>query len=209
VENNDARLLHTATDALLGSIRRGDSRALDALLAKAGGRVMALIALRMSSRLKARLDPEDVLQEVYMEAVRSLGSFQDRGPGSFYAWFATLALRTLNDLEDHVRAERRDPAKEIRLDRAAHDTTLAPRADLAIAATQSSASSVVVRWEMFDSVRAAFELLSPTERDVIVMRYLQGLSSHETAKVLELDVERVYVALSRGLAKIRGVLGEL
>ncbi len=199
-------LLRTATDALLARVLKGDASRLDELLRRAGTRLMALISLRMSDRLKRRLDPEDVLQEVYMEALRGLDRFEHRGPGSFYAWLAAIAVNTIRTLEDHAGAAKRDVRRDVPL---AVEDTSCPRGVLspaALAAAQTSPSQAAVRWEMFQIVCAAMEGISREERDVITLRYLQGLSTEETARTLALDPGKIYVLLSRGLARVRDKL---
>ncbi|MBN1422681.1 MAG: sigma-70 family RNA polymerase sigma factor [Planctomycetes bacterium] len=199
-------LLTTATGALLERVLKGESAPLDRLFRRVGRRLMALISVRMSQRLRSLMEPEDVLQEVYIEALRQLPRFEDRGPGSFYAWLAAVAVNRIRNLEQFAGAGKRDPYKEMRL-RGPGDTSDAMRGFAADpAADLPSPSQVAIRWEAFDQVRAALEQLPARERDVIVHRYLQGESTAETAEVLSLDANQVYIALSRGLQKVREML---
>jgi len=198
--------LTTATGVLLQRVLKGESAPLDQLFRRVGRRLMALIYVRMSHRLRSLMEPEDVLQEVYIEALRQLPGFEDRGPGSFYAWLAAVAVNRILNLEQFAAAGKRDPHKEVKL-RAAGDTNSTGAGFGADpAADQTSPSQAVIRWEAFEQVRAALEQLPPRERDVITLRYLQGQSTAETAQALSLDANQVYVALSRGLDRVRELL---
>jgi RNA polymerase sigma-70 factor (ECF subfamily) len=202
-------LFRTTTDALVERIAKGDLSPLDVLLRKAGKRVMALITVKMTDRLKLRMGPEDVLQEVYLEALRQLPSFEDRGHGSFYAWFAVLAVNKISNLDQLARAARRDPRREVLLDQPGRKRADRSTRRMEIAADGTSPSGIVIRWEVFEGIRSALDGLSPLEREALVLRYLQGLSSAEAAGILKVGISQVYVALSRALAKVRDHLGDL
>jgi RNA polymerase sigma-70 factor (sigma-E family) len=58
-----------------------------------------------------------------------------------------------------------------------------------------------------DAVSAAMASLPPKQRAVIALRYLEDLSEAETAAVLDLSVGTVKSHASRGLERLREVLG--
>ena len=55
-------------------LRAGDESALAEFLGSHEVRLLAFIRKRTGSHLEKKLEPEDILQEASMEAVRSLGS---------------------------------------------------------------------------------------------------------------------------------------
>ena len=57
-------------------------------------------------------------------------------------------------------------------------------------------------------VRAALTVLPPRDRDVLVLRYLEDLSTAETAAVLDVGVSVVKMRLLRALQKLRVILDE-
>lgn len=56
------------------------------------------------------------------------------------------------------------------------------------------------------AVHDALRTLSDREREAVMLTYWDGLSATEAAKVLRCSVSAVWVALSRGRAKLRGIL---
>ena len=59
-----------------------------------------------------------------------------------------------------------------------------------------------------DAVRAAFERLDETDRDVLQLRVIARLSSDETAEILATTPGAVRMAQSRALEKLRRLMGE-
>ncbi len=212
-DNNDtgstpAQARVDSTDLLLEKLMAGDHSPLGLLLHKASSRVKALIVLRMSDRLRRRMEPEDVLQEVYVEALKQLPGFENRGKGSFYAWFAALTVNKLLNLEQYAAADRRDPHKEAAVLGARRDPRGADsNPGIQVAAAAASPSHMLMRSEDYLTTVEAIRGLAERERNVVMLRYLQGLSSQETARAMGLTTPQVYVVLSRAMTKIRATVG--
>ena len=60
------------TEKLTARAQAGDAAAFEELFARHRRRLRQAIALRMDSRIAARLDASDILQETYLEATRRL-----------------------------------------------------------------------------------------------------------------------------------------
>jgi hypothetical protein len=72
-----------ATVGLLGRVRSGDRPALDALLAEHRAYLRRVVDLQLDARLRARLDPSDVVQDALLEASRRIDDYLDRRPMPF------------------------------------------------------------------------------------------------------------------------------
>ena len=59
-----------------------------------------------------------------------------------------------------------------------------------------------------EAVRAAFDRLEESDRDVLQLRVIAGLSSEEAAEVLETSPGAVRMAQSRALERLRRLMGE-
>ena len=67
-------------------------------------------------------DAEDVLHEAFIKIIRNLGTFKDRGEGSFIAWMKRIMVNTaLNYVRDHSR-ERKFLSIDSGTDRIEDDT---------------------------------------------------------------------------------------
>lgn len=195
-------------EELMDRARRGDRSARSDLLGRHRDRLRQMIAVRMDHRLAARVDPSDVVQDVLAEATRNLSDFLRTRPLPFYPWLRRLAWQRLVDLErQHIRSKRRSVRLEER-----HDLRISDESAVALASrlvsSGSSPSGQLIRAEMLDHVRAALARLDEHDREVLVLRYLEQLSTAETAAVLTISEGAVKSRLMRALLRLRGLLDD-
>jgi RNA polymerase sigma-70 factor (ECF subfamily) len=196
------------TEELIERAGRGDDPARQALLARHRARLRRMVAVRMDPVLAARVDPSDVVQEVLVEAHRTLdGYLQDR-PLPFYPWLRRLAWERLAKLyRRHARTHRRSLLRE-----GAEGPGLPDESAMALAerlvAGGTSPSRHLLREEMRDRVRAALAGLGERDREVLALRFLEGLSTAETAVVLGLGEGAVKSRVMRALARFRDRLAD-
>jgi DNA-directed RNA polymerase specialized sigma24 family protein len=101
------------TCALLDQVRRGDRPALERLLERFRPDLHALIDCRLDPRLRARVDPSDLVQEAQLEVVRRMDDYLARRPMPFHLWVRKTAYqRLLNARRDHGRRTCRSVNRE-------------------------------------------------------------------------------------------------
>jgi RNA polymerase sigma-70 factor (ECF subfamily) len=197
------------TEHLLRQAGRGDDAARDRLLARHRTRLRLAVAVRLDRRLAPRVDPSDVVQETLAEAARRLPDYLRDRPLPFYPWLRQIALDQLIDLHrHHVRAAKRTVQREER--------TLPPLPDESAAALAqslfgrgSSPSASLLRREVAQRVQAALQQLPERDREVLVLRHLEQLSTREVASVLGLSEGAVKMRLLRALERLRTLLDDL
>jgi RNA polymerase sigma-70 factor (ECF subfamily) len=79
------------TQRLLHQVCAGDASAFDALFARHRSYVRQVIELRLDPRLRARVDPSDVVQETQLDAFRRLPDYLERRPMAFRLWLRKTA----------------------------------------------------------------------------------------------------------------------
>src|SRR5262245_5423317 len=191
---------------LIERARGGDAAAGHALLARHRDRLRQLVALRLDRRLAARVDPSDVVQEALADAARKLPAYLRQPPLPFYVWLRRLACERLVKLRlRHVRAGKRSVTRE-------QPAPLADGSALELArrlvAPGTSPSHQVLRQELHGQVRDALDRLGERDREVLVLRYLEQLSTAEIAAVLEITPGAVKVRHLRALERLRALLGD-
>src|SRR5262249_54789280 len=93
------------TERLLEEARTGDPQAFNRLFVRHRSPIRGVIEIRMDPRLRARVDPSDVVQETQMEAFRRLADYLERRPMPFRLWLRETAQERLQMLQRrHVRA---------------------------------------------------------------------------------------------------------
>jgi len=191
---------------LLRQAQSGDEHAVQRLLAEHRERLKQMVRLRLDRRMAARVDPSDVVQETLAEAVRRLPKYLDEQPIPFYPWLRQIAWERLAKLhERHLTARRRAVGREERQPWSLPDESVLELANRFVAGG-TSPSERLVRDELKRRVHAALEELSPTDRELLVLRYLEQLSPREARAVLGINEEAFAKRHLRAIQRLRRVL---
>jgi RNA polymerase sigma-70 factor (ECF subfamily) len=196
------------TEQLLQRVAEGDAAARDQLLQRHRDRLRELVALRLDRRLWARVDPSDIVQEALADAARKLAAYVRQRPLPFYPWLRQLALERLVQASRwHVRAAKRSVRREEAAQWPLPGDSAAKLADR-LATRGSSPSARLQRDELRGRVQAALARLGERDREVLVLRYLEHLSTREIAAVLGLTEAGVKTRQLRALQRLRDLLGD-
>jgi RNA polymerase sigma-70 factor (ECF subfamily) len=196
------------TAELIERAGRGDASARQELLVQHQARLRQMIAVRMDSRLGARLDPSDVVQEVFADACQKLSDYLQKRPLPFYPWLRQLAWERLVKLhQKHIWAQKRSTTREQHSNLALPDESAMALANQLLA-WGSSPSRQAMREELRRRVQTALGQLAERDREVLVMRYLEQLSTREIAAVLGIAEGAVKTRHLRALQRLRGFLGD-
>jgi RNA polymerase sigma-70 factor, ECF subfamily len=192
------------TDRLLRDAARGDQTALRSLLERHRERLRRMVALRLDSRLSARVDASDVVQEALMDAARKLADYERDRPLPFYPWLHRLTAERLAVIHRKHRRGTRSVGRE------QHDTVWPDdSAGLLVdhlVDRDTTPGHDLVREERRQRVRDALEQLTPPDREVLVMRYIEDLTFPEIAAILEVGESAAKMRHLRAIGRIRTVL---
>ncbi len=144
---------------------------------------------------------EDVAQEAFVTAYRSLGTWRAEGP--FGAWLSRIAVR----LAIRQAGRKRTVtwvSPVAGLDGEVVDPTATLRADAA-----SDPERLALRGERHHTVRQAVAGLSEPYREVVALRFFGERSLDEISILTGRPLGTVKTHLHRGLARLRGHLEEV
>ena len=173
---------------LIASAQDGDTRAFEQLV-----RIHQGLALRVAYLVtRDHGEAEDVTQDAFVKAYRSLGRF--RSEASFRPWLLSIVR---NEALNRVRsAKRRDRlALIVGTDPVSGDAAPSPEA-------------VVVSDQELGHLLALIDDLPDRYRSVIMYRYLLDMTERETAEIVGIPVGTVKSRAARGLERLRKDLGE-
>lgn len=192
-----------ATQILIHDAAKGDEAALRRLLILYHPRLRGRLLRQMDAEMKARFEPEDILQQVYMEAFRAIGQFRYMGKDSFLRWLFTILDRKLIDEHRALHAERRDVRRELKPAAAGGET--ASYADLLhrLSADGSTPSRVIRNREAVAALQACLASLPDHYRDVVQMRFIQGLPVADVASSLGRTPGSIHMICHRALTMLR------
>ena len=101
------------TQHLVALAKGGDQNALNQLCAVYGERVRRIIRLRLSKKLRSKLDSVDVVQDALILALNGLDDFTYSSEGDFLRWLSKIAENRLRDMFDRFSVDKRDVRREI------------------------------------------------------------------------------------------------
>lgn len=157
-------------------------------------RLLSVIYLRMGPNLRARMDPEDVLQEVAIEAIHSWTTIED--PRNVGAWLVVLAKRKIaRILRDQVGVAARDPRRERSM-----------KTDFPVSDRRSGPITAADRRDRLQQLEDALLRLSDDHRDVILLSRIEGLPAKDVGERMGRTENAVYLLLSRALKRLAGEL---
>jgi RNA polymerase sigma-70 factor (ECF subfamily) len=199
--------LLSETHELIDRAGRGDETARQKLLERYRDYLRRMIAVRLDRRLAARVDVSDIVQETLVEAARRLDEYLENRPLPFYGWLRRLAGdRVIDTHRRHVSAERRS----VTLERRDLDLPDASADQLVrrLFADNTSPSNHLMREERHERLRTALASLPQRDREVLVMRHLEQLSTAEISAMLEISEPAVKSRLLRALVRMREQMGD-
>jgi RNA polymerase sigma-70 factor (ECF subfamily) len=191
-------------DALLRDAARGDQAAMRSLLDRHRERLRRMVALRLDSRLAARVDASDVVQEALFDAARKLVDYERLRPIPFYAWLHRLAGERLAVEHRRHRREARSVSRE-RHAFAWPDESARLLVDHLVG-TDPSPSHALLREERRRHVHLALERLAAADREILVLRYLEDLTFPEIAAILDIRESAAKMRHLRAIERIREAL---
>ena len=175
---------------LVARSREGDSSAFSTLLRRYESKIFRL-AMNITQN---REDAEDVLQEAFFKAYEHLDQFQ--GNSKFYTWIVRIAV---NQALMKLRKRKSDRAVSL-------DEQIDTGEDMVvreIAAWDPDPEERYSQDELNTILSQAIDELAPIYRTVFTLRDVEGLSTEETAEVLDLTVPAVKSRLLRARLQLR------
>jgi RNA polymerase sigma-70 factor (ECF subfamily) len=188
-----------------------DNVAWGALLTEHQDRLCRIVAFRLDPRLQGRVDPADVVQDVFVEAAAHRERYFAAPSIPLFLWLRGIVGNKLLEIHRHHLGTRmRDAAREIggHLHRAApDDTSTAIVAHLAASAT--GPGTAAARDEINVHLHNALNKMEPGDREVLALRHFEQLTSAETAQVLGIEERAAAKRYLRALARLRASLAAM
>jgi RNA polymerase sigma-70 factor (ECF subfamily) len=169
---------------VLAAAKLGADWAWAVLYAEISGPVMGFLRCRGVS------DPEEAAGDVFFELARAVDDF-DGDEEEFRIVVFQLAHRRLLAEKHYGKGPPRSVLADQVLDRLQRDVAVMDK---------------VADQEIPDEIRAAFQVLTPDQRDVLTMRVVSRLSIEQTAAVINRRIEDVRHIQRRALAQVRKTL---
>jgi RNA polymerase sigma-70 factor (ECF subfamily) len=195
------------TQVLLDRVRRGDGAAVDGLLARHRESIRRMIDRRMDKGVQRRVDASDIVQDVLLEANRRLGDYLANPTMPFQLWLRHMARDRLIDAHRRHRvAGNRSVDREVPL--TAADGEDRSQADLLgrFADRELTPAAAATWHELERRFAAAVERLDDADRQIVLLRHFEHLSTAEAAEALGLSKAAAGMRYLRAMRRLRVLL---
>jgi RNA polymerase sigma-70 factor (ECF subfamily) len=163
--------------------KAGEESAFEQLFSIHTERLLVFIRGKLGPELRSKVEAADVLQDAYISALARFADFDYTDEGAFLRWLCRIIDNRLRDAHDHFTALKRQVQ---------HRPVSAPTGPV----------SALARAENQQRIAEALESLSTEHREVILLRYFEGLSAEETGQRMGRSQGAVGNLLSRALIEL-------
>lgn len=185
---------------LIQRARDGDSDALEAIIEHLRPSLVERARGALDSRLKARVDPSDVVQLTCLEACNDFQSFGGKQGIELFGWATSILHNNVaNSVRDHVQTQKRTVKRE----RSAKDADECRQWHSCIPSPDSTPSTTAIRRESHEALEAAIRDLPADQREAIRLRHLKGYSLTDLATHFCRSEQAVAGLLKRAMRKLR------
>ena len=192
-------------DDLVRRAVEGDRAARAALFNEYRPRLLRVVRFRLDRRLSGRFEPEDVLQEVFIDLTRELTRRPERPDVPAFLWLRTLTHQRISRLHrEQLGVAMRDAGRVVPL-------TPKPEVSSVLLADEfvaqlTTPSQAAQKAESRAILHEALDGMEPIDREVIAMRHFEGLSNKEAALVLDLSKAAASNRYLRAMARLQQAL---
>ena len=188
-------------EALLRKLAEGDDAALEALLTSHMPQLHGFVRLHAGPSIKSHEETVDLVQSVCREVLHHKERFAHPSENGFKRWLYRTAMRKIANRAQYWSAGKREGARFHEQHPTEHDV-------LSAYGTICSPSQGLAAAEEVRRIESAFDQLSETQRQVISLHRIAGLSHTAIAQELGKTPGAVRTILSRALARLSELLDE-
>lgn len=181
-----ASVVRENLDEFVAAAGAGDSRATEALLLFLRPLVMRYCRAKLGRLPRSFSNADDVAQEVCVAVYRALPTYQQIGR-PFLSFVYGIAAHKIADVHRANARDKSDPIAD------------APD----VVSADEGPEQVTLRREQAEQTASMLRILTPRQREILVMRIVMGMSAQETADNLGTTAEAIRVAQHRALNRLR------
>lgn len=188
-----AKITGIPDEQLVKAYADGDNEAFDALLRRHQDKVFNYI-LRI---IKNEDVANDIFQETFVKAILTIKQGRYTENGKFPAWISRIAH---NLIIDYYRQEKSENVQSTDLE----DINVLNRKDLC----EATIEDIIVADQIRSDVKYLIRLLPDLQKEVLNMRYYQGLSFKEIAELTGVSINTALGRMRYAIINLRRIAAE-
>ena len=195
------------TPELANRVIYGDKAALAQIFDVYRMRLRRIVNFRLDRRIYGRVDPDDVLQEAYLNAQLRMKSILADRAETLFIWLRKILNQTLADVHRrHLGTKKRSAKRDVSIHGGWSTESTSAALAIHLAGTLTSPSQAALRAELAAQIDAALATLSPVDREILALRHFEELSNGEAAQVLNMTTQAASMRYVRAPSRLRDVL---
>lgn len=180
-------------EQLVKAYEAGSNEAFDVLLRRHQDRIFSYI-LRI---IKNEDIANDIFQETFVKAIQTIRQGRYTENGKFPAWISRIAH---NLIIDYYRQEKSENVQSSDLT----DVDVLNRKELC----EATIEDAIVTEQIRDDVKYLIKELPALQREVLIMRYYQGLSFKEIAEITGVSINTALGRMRYAILNLRRIANE-
>ena len=180
--------------ALVRRAKKGDYRAFDLLVLKYQSRIVS-IAFKFVKEIQLA---EDISQESFIKAYRSIDSFREES--AFYTWLYRI---TANTAKNYLVSKGRRKESSI------SDLSISENDDFFELPTNDSPEQILMAQSLKDTIYDALSGLPEDTRTALSLREFEGLNYEEIAEIMNCPVGTVRSRIFRGREALENLISPI
>jgi RNA polymerase sigma-70 factor, ECF subfamily len=180
--------------ALVRRAKKGDYRAFDLLVLKYQSRIVS-IAFKFVKEIQLA---EDISQESFIKAYRSIDSFREES--AFYTWLYRI---TANTAKNYLVSKGRRKESSI------SDLSIFENEDFVELPTNDSPEQILMAQSLKDTIYDALSGLPEDTRTALSLREFEGLNYEEIAEIMNCPVGTVRSRIFRGREALENLISPI
>ena len=180
--------------ALVRRAKKGDYRAFDLLVLKYQSRIVS-IAFKFVKEIQLA---EDISQESFIKAYRSIDSFREES--AFYTWLYRI---TANTAKNYLVSKGRRKESSI------SELSISENEDFFELPTNDSPEQILMAQSLKDTVYDALSGLPEDTRTALSLREFEGLNYEEIAEIMNCPVGTVRSRIFRGREALENLISPI
>ncbi len=180
-------------DQLVNAYIQGSNEAFDVLLKRHQDRIFSYI-LRI---IKNEDVANDIFQETFVKAIMTIKQGRYTNNGKFPAWVSRIAH---NLIIDYYRQEKSENMQSADI----QEVDVLNRKELC----EETIEDILVSEQIRSDVKHLVEQLPPLQKEVLRMRYYQGLSFKEIAELTDVSINTALGRMRYAIINLRRIAAE-
>jgi len=185
---------------LISRAKAGDPAAMEILFFRHRDRLDAYIKSHFPHELRGSWEPQDVLQDIWIRAMRGIAEFVPGETNSLRRWLVTIARHTIADRVKYHHAAKRKTGRAAR-EGSENDSVVRLLEELALYHRTPSKSAA--NHELLAALDSAITRLPPDQAEAIRLRFLSGMEVRHVAREMRRTAASVSMLCRRGLDSLR------